>query len=74
MSEASDQLYAAEGEAMREAMPHCKAAEQFRKTMLFIGTPNGCNAIKADPKAAERAKRYIWSRIERNQASSGRAE
>ena len=38
-------------------------------TMLFIGTPNGCKAIKADPKAAERAKRYIWSRIERNDTS-----
>ena len=28
----------------------------------------------ADPVAADRAKRYIWSRIERNQASTGRAE
>ena len=69
MSEASDQLYAAQGEAMREAMPRCKAAEQFGKTMLFIGTPNGCKAIKANPKTAERAKRYIWSRIERNDTS-----
>ena len=27
----------------------------------------------ADPVAAERAKRYIWSRIERNQANDWRA-
>ena len=53
-------------------------SEQFGKTkatmMLFIGTPHGCKAIKADPKAAERAKRYIWSRIEQNWANDWRAE
>ena len=66
MSKASDLLYAEEGEAMREALPRCKAAEQTgkTKTILFLATPARIVPIKAaDPKAAERAKRYIWSRI-----------
>ena len=73
MSEASDISYAAEGEAMLEAMPRSKTAEQFgkTKTMLFIRTPMKTVAMKADPKAAERAKRYIWSRMEH---TAGRAE
>lgn len=60
-------------EAVR-ALQRCEAAEQFgkTKTMLFIGTPTKVVPIKeVDPKAAERAKRYLWSRIER---SSGRAK
>lgn len=39
-----------------------QAARQCGKTMLFLATPTKIVAMKADPKAAERAKRYIWSR------------
>lgn len=47
-----------------------KAAE-----VVFLLTPTKTVIMPpADPKAVERAERYIWSRIERNQASSGRAE
>ena len=56
------------------ALQRCEEAEQFgkTKTMLFVGTPTKVVPIKAiDSKAAERAKRYLWSRIER---SSGRTE
>lgn len=75
MSEVSEFLRMAIGD---EAFLHSGAVRQIEKTktttMLFIGTPNGCKAIKADPKAAERAKRYIWSRIEHNQPNDWRAE
>ena len=56
------------------ALQRCKAAEQFgkTKTMLFVSTPTKVVPIKeVDPKAAERAKRYLWSWIKR---SSGRAK
>ena len=43
-------------------------AEQFGKTLLSIEAARIEIMQAADPVAAERAKRYIWSRIERNQA------
>ena len=40
-----------------------QAARQCGKTILFLATPTKIVAIPPpDPKAAERAKRYIWSR------------
>lgn len=50
------------------------AAEQLGKTLLGIEAARIEIMQAADPVAADRAKRYIWSRIERNQANSGRAE
>lgn len=71
----SDETFIREAEQFGKTLTLAAAVRAAAEnTMLFIGTPNGCKAIKADPKAAERAKRYIWSRIERNQPSSGRAE
>lgn len=67
--------YEAEQEARRDALATLRtAARQTGKTMLFLSTPSGVLPIKPDPVAAERAKRYIWSHIERNQANDWRAE
>ena len=44
-------------------------AEQFGKTMLCMESVRAEALRIIDPKAAERAKRYIWSRIERNDTS-----
>ena len=44
------------------------------RDMLFIGTPTGVKAIQADPKAAERAKRYLWSCIGQTQKNDWRAK
>jgi hypothetical protein len=49
-------------------------AQQFGKTLLGIEAARIEIMRAADPVAADRAKRYIWSRIERNQANSGRVE
>ena len=46
-------------------------AMQFGKTPLCIEHAKFEVLQAIDPKAAERAKRYLWSRIER---SSGRAK
>ena len=45
-----------------------QAARQCGKTMLFLATQTRIVAMKADPKAAERAKRYIWSRTKQASA------
>ena len=66
----SDETFIREAEQFGKTLTLAAAVRAAAEnTMLFIGTPNGCKAIKADPKAAERAKRYIWSRIERNDTS-----
>ena len=48
-------------------------ARQMGKTMLCmesVWAEARAEALRIiDPKAAERAKRYIWSRIERNDTS-----
>ena len=49
-------------------------ARQFGKTLLGIEAARIEIMQAADPVAADRAKRYIWSRIKRTQPSSGRAE
>ena len=50
-------------------------AKQKEKKGLLLRTPTCAKLIPPpDAKAAERAKRYIWSRIERNQGNSGRTE
>lgn len=51
-----------------------KEMRQMGKTQMCIDRAYNMVMQAADPKAAERAKRYIWSRIERNQSSSGRAD
>lgn len=45
------------------------AAEQFGKTLFGIEAARIKIMQAADPVAADRAKRYIWSRIERNDTS-----
>lgn len=66
----SDENFIREAEQFGKTLTLAAAVRAAAEnTMLFIGTPNGCKAIKADPKVAERAKRYIWSRIERNDTS-----
>lgn len=47
---------------------------QMGKTQMCIAKWKNMAMQAADPVAADRAKRYIWSSIERNQANSGRAE
>ena len=42
---------------------------QMGKTGLCIGHAYAMVLKAADPIAADRAKRYIWSRIKQNQAS-----
>lgn len=60
-------------EALRNAWR--QAGKTQTKTMLFLSTLTKVIPMKeADPVAAERAKRYIWSRIERNQVNDWRAE
>ena len=48
-------------------------ARQMGKTLLYLKSCMESVRTEAlqiiDPKAAERAKRYIWSRIERNDTS-----
>lgn len=51
-----------------------KEMRQMGKTQMSIDRAYNMVMQAADPVAADRAKRYIWSRIECNQASSGRAE
>lgn len=46
---------------------------QMGKTQMCIDRAYNMVMQAADPVAADRAKRYIWSRIKRNQPSSGRA-
>ena len=51
-----------------------KELRQMGKTALCIERARVMVLQATDPVAADRAKHYIWSRIERNQANSGRAE
>ena len=44
-------------------------ARQMGKTMLCMESVRAAALRIIDPKAAERAKRYIWSRIERKSTS-----
>lgn len=44
-------------------------ARQMGKTLLTMQGVRAEALRIIDPKAAERAKRYIWSRIERNDTS-----
>lgn len=47
---------------------------QMGKTQMCIAKWKNMAMQAADPVAADRANRYIWSRIERAEAESGRAE
>ena len=73
-----DEMFLAEqNEIEHAAIQFGKTLTNMQKTtkVLFLLTPTGTKIMPpADPKTAERAKRYIWSRIERNQANSGREE
>lgn len=65
-----DETFIEEARQMGKTLtPAAAIRQKAESTMLFIGTPGGVKAIQAEPKAAERAKRYIWSRIERNETT-----